>query len=147
MDIKESLVVDMKAAMRGREVIRLETIRLLRAAIQRKEVDEQIQLDDQAVLQITQKMIKQCADAAEQFTKGNRQDLADKERAHIAILEAYLPAQLSDDEVDSLIAEAINQSAATTMKEMGKVIALVKEKAQGRVDMGSVSTRIKSLLC
>lgn len=147
MDIKESLVADMKAAMRGREVIRLETIRLLRAAIQRKEVDERIQLDDQGVLQITQKMIKQCADAAEQFTKGKRQDLADKENANIAILETYLPAQLSDDEVDSLIAEAIQQSAATTMKEMGKVIALVKEKAQGRVDMGNVSTRIKSLLC
>ena len=150
MSLKENLVVDMKAAMRDREVVRLETIRLLRAAIQRKELDEQIQLDDQGVLQIIQKMVKQCTDAAEQFTNGNREDLADKERANIAILETYLPEPLSAHEIDRLIREAIQQSGATTMKEMGKVIGLVKLKvqaeAQGRVEMGAVSARIKFLL-
>ncbi len=154
MSLKESLIVDMKAAMRDRQVVRLETIRLLRAAIQRKEVDEQIQLDDQDVLQIIQKMVKQCTDAAEQFTKGNREDLVDKERANIAILETYLPEPLSAPEIDSLIQEAIQQSGATTMQDMGKVIGLVQLKvqakaqaeAQGRVEMGAVSARIKSLL-
>ena len=140
----------MKAAMRDRQVVRLETIRLLRAAIQRKELDEQIQLDDQGVLQIIQKMVKQCTDAAEQFTKGNREDLADKERANIAILETYLPdylsGPLSDHEIDRLIQEAIQQSGATTMKDLGKVIGLVKLKAQGRVEMAAVSAKIKSLL-
>ncbi len=146
MSLKESLLADMKAAMRNRETIRLETIRLLRAAVQRKEIDEKIQLDDQGVLQITQKMIKQCTDAAEQFSKGNRADLADKEKANIAILEAYLPEPLSEHEVDHLIDEAIQQVGATTLKEMGNVIGLVKSKAQGRVDMDRVSTKIKSLL-
>ncbi len=149
MTLKETLLLDMKTAMRDRDVSRLETIRLLRAAIQRKEVDEKIQLEDGAVLQIAEKMIKQCADAAEQFSKGARRDLADKERTHIAILEAYLPELLSEHEIDSLIDEAIRQSGATSIKEMGKVIGRVKSMAQehgGRVDMAAVSAIIKSRL-
>lgn len=149
MSLKESLIVDMKVAMREREAVRLEAIRLLRAAIQRKELDEQIQLDDNGVLTIIEKMVKQCTDAIEQFTAGNRTDLADKERAHIAVLEAYLPALLSDDEVERLIEEAIEESGVTTKKEMGKVIGLVKAKAQanqGRVEMKAVIEKIKPLL-
>ncbi len=149
-NLQECLVADMKIAMRHKEVVKLETIRLLRAAIQRKEIDEKIQLDNDGVQQIIEKMIKQCSDAAEQFTKGNRADLADKEKANIAILETYLPDQLSDSEVDTLVADAIQQTGATTMKEMGKVIGLVKTKVQtqiaGRVDMGIVSTKIKAHL-
>ena len=149
-NLQECLVADMKIAMRHKEVVKLETIRLLRAAIQRKEIDDKIQLDNDGVQQIIEKMIKQCSDATEQFTKGNRADLADKEKANIAILETYLPEQLSDSAVDSLVADAIQQTGATTMKEMGKVIGLVKTKVQtqiaGRVDMGIVSTKIKAQL-
>lgn len=146
MSIKETLVADMKVAMRNKDTIRLETIRLLRAAIQRKEVDERVQLDDEGVLQIIQKMVKQCTDAAQQFSNGNREDLADKEKANISILETYLPEQLSEQEIETLIQEAIQQTGAATMKDMGKVMGLVKSRSQGRADMGAVSMRIKSLL-
>ena len=146
MSIKETLVVDMKAAMRDKDTIRLETIRLLRAAIQRKEVDERVQLDDEYVLQIIQKMVKQCTDAAQQFSNGNREDLADKEKANISILETYLPEQLSEQEIETLIQDAIQQTGAASMKDMGKVMGLVKSRSQGRADMGAVSMRIKSLL-
>jgi uncharacterized protein YqeY len=146
MSIKETLVADMKVAMREKDTIRLETIRLLRAAIQRKEVDERIQLDDEGVLQIIQKMVKQCTDAAQQFIDGNREDLADKEKANISILETYLPEQLSAQEIETLIQDAMQQTGAATMKDMGKVMGLVKSRSQGRADMGAVSLRIKSLL-
>ena len=146
MSLKESIVGDMKAAMRDKETVRLETIRLLRAAIQRKEVDERIELDDEGVLLIVQKMVKQCVDAADQFTKGGRPDLADKEKANIAILQGYLPEQLSPDEIQSIIEEAIKSTGATSMKDMGKVIGVIKSQTQGRADMGAVSTKIKSLL-
>ena len=146
MSIKETLVVDMKAAMRDKDTIRLETIRLLRAAIQRKEVDERVQLDDEYVLQIIQKMVKQCTDAAQQFSNGNREDLADKEKANISILETYLPEQLSEQEIETLIQDAIQQTGAASMKDMGKVMGLVKSRSQSRADLGAVSMRIKSLL-
>lgn len=146
MTLKESLVADMKVAMRNKEKVRLETIRLLRAAIQRKEVDEKIELDDQGVLLIVQKLVKQCTDAADQFIQGNRDDLAQKERENIAILQAYLPEPLSDSEIESLIKQAIEQTGASTMKEMGQVMGIVKAGAQGRADMGKVSATIKSLL-
>jgi uncharacterized protein YqeY len=146
MSIKDTLVADMKVAMRDKDTIRLETIRLLRAAIQRKEVDERVQLDDEGVLQIIQKMVKQCTDAAQQFSNGNREDLADKEKANISILETYLPEQLSEQEIEALIQDAMQQTGAATMKDMGKVMGLVKSRSQGRTDMGAVSMRIKSLL-
>jgi uncharacterized protein YqeY len=146
MSIKDTLVADMKVAMRDKDTIRLETIRLLRAAIQRKEVDERVQLDDEGVLQIIQKMVKQCTDAAQQFSNGNREDLADKEKANISILETYLPEQLSEQEIETLIQDAMQQTGAATMKDMGKVMGLVKSRSQGRADMGAVSMRIKSLL-
>jgi uncharacterized protein YqeY len=146
MTLKESLVADMKVAMRDKEKVRLETIRLLRAAIQRKEVDERIELDDEGVLLIVQKLVKQCTDAEDQFTQGNRDDLAQKERENIAVLQTYLPEPLSDSEIESLIKQAIEKTGASTMKEMGQVMGIVKTGAQGRADMGKVSATIKSLL-
>ena len=146
MGLKESIVADMKVAMRDKETIRLETIRLLRAAIQRKEVDDRIELNDEGVVLIVQKMVKQCVDAADQFAKGGRQDLADKEKANIAILQGYLPEQLSSDEIQSIIEEAIKSTGAASMKDMGKVIGVIKSRTQGRADMGAVSTKIKALL-
>ena len=146
MSLKDSIAADMKAAMRDKEKVRLETIRLLRSAIQRKEVDERIELDDEGVLQIVQKLVKQCNDAATQFTQGNREDLAEKERQNIAILEQYLPEQLSGDEIEALIKQAMEESGASSMKDMGKVMGIVKAKAQGCADMGLVSGKIKSIL-
>ena len=146
MSLKESIVADMKVAMRDKETVRLETIRLLRAAIQRKEVDERIEVDDEGVLLIVQKMVKQCTDAAHQFVKGGRQDLADKEKANIAILEDYLPEQLTDSELEVIVSEAMKSTGATSMKDMGKVMGMVKSKTQGRADMGVLSAKIKALL-
>ena len=146
MSLKDAIVADMKAAMKDKDSVKLETIRLLRSAIQRREVDDRVELDDDGVLQVVQKMVKQCADAAEQFTKGGRDDLASKENANIAILQNYLPAHLSDEEIEAIIADAIDQTGARSMKDMGKVMGVVKSKAQGRADMGAISALIKSRL-
>ncbi len=146
MSLKERIVADMKTAMRNRETVRLETIRLLRAAIQRQEVDSRTELEDSGVLQIVQKQVKQSKDAASQFQQGGRPDLADKEKSNIAVLETYLPAQLSDAQMDELVDEAIQQTGATSMKDMGRVMGVVKSRAQGQVDMGVISGKIKSIL-
>lgn len=146
MSLKDAIAEDMKSAMREKNTIKLETIRLLRSAIQRKEVDEQTELDDEAVLQIVQKMVKQCRDAAEQFTQGGRDDLASKEKENINILKTYLPAPLSAEEIDKVISTAIAETSASSMKDMGKVMGSVKSKIQGRADMAEVSSRIKALL-
>jgi len=145
-DIKQQLLDDMKLAMREKNTVQLETIRMVRAAIQRKEVDERTELDDNGVLRILQKMVKQCNDAAEQFKKGGRDDLAQKELDNIGVMQAYLPEKLSDAEVDVLIQDAIKQSGAESMKDMGKVMGILRDKVQGRADMGALSGRIKSLL-
>ena len=146
MSLKEKIIADMKLAMRNKEAVRLETIRMLRAAIQRKEVDDKIELDDNGVLQIVQKMVKQCTDAASQFIQGNRQDLADKENENIAVLQDYLPEQLSEEAIQEIIQQAIQQTGASSMQDMGKVMGIVKSKTQGSADMGAVSAKIKSLL-
>ncbi|MEJ2177478.1 MAG: GatB/YqeY domain-containing protein [Gammaproteobacteria bacterium] len=145
-DLKQKLLDDMKLAMREKNTVQLETIRMVRAAIQRKEVDERTELDDNGVLQILQKMVKQCNDAAEQFKQGGRDDLAQKELDNIGVMQAYLPEMLSDAEVDILIQDAIKQSGAESMKDMGKVMGMLRDKVQGRADMGALSGRIKSLL-
>ncbi len=145
-ELKKKLMDDMKVAMRDKSTIDLETIRMMRAAVQRKEVDDRTELDDAGVLQIIQKLVKQCADAEKQFIEGNRQDLADKERANIEVMERYLPEKLSDEEVDQLIKEAIAESGASSMKDMGKVMGLLKERIQGRADMGALSGKIKGML-
>lgn len=146
MSLKDRISDDMKAAMRAKEQSRLEAIRMLRAAIQRREVDDQVALDDEGVLAVIQKQVKQCQDAIGQFVAGNREDLADKERNNLAVLQGYLPAQLDDGAVDELITAAIGESGAGSIRDMGKVMALLKPKLQGRADMAQVSTRVKTRL-
>jgi len=144
--LKDRITEDMKTAMRAGEKERLGTIRLVLSAVKQREVDERIQLDDTQVLTVIEKMVKQRKEAITQFEAGNRADLAAKEAAEITVLQTYLPVQLSDAEVDALIAEAIASTGAASIKDMGKVVAAVKAKAAGRADMGSVSARVKQKL-
>jgi uncharacterized protein len=136
----------MKAAMRSGEKERLGMIRMITAAIKQREVDERITLDDAQVLSVLEKMIKQRKESLEQFKAGNRQDLADKEAAEIALLKGYMPSPLSDAELDALINEAVAASGAKSIKDMGKVMAVIKAKAQGRADMAAVGAKIKTKL-
>jgi len=121
-------------------------IRLILSAIKQREVDERIQLDDTQVLAVVEKMVKQRKESIAQFEAGGRADLVAKEQAEMAVLQTYLPAQMSDAEIDALIAEAVASTGAASIKDMGKVMAAVKAKAQGRADMGAVSARIKQKL-
>jgi len=146
MSLKERITEDMKSAMRAGEKERLATVRLALAAIKQREVDERITLDDAQVLAVLDKMIKQRRESVTQFASGGRADLVAKETAEIAVLQSYLPAQLSEAELDALIAAAIATSAAASVKDMGKVMAIVKPQAQGRADMGAVSARIRQKL-
>ena len=146
MSLRERITEEMKAAMRAGEKDRLGLIRMLLAAIKQREVDERITLDDTQTLSVIEKMIKQRKESVVQFQAGNRADLVAKESAEIVALTAYLPAQLSADELDALIKEAIASTGAASVKDMGKVMAIVKGKAAGRADMGAVSARIKALL-
>ena len=146
MTLKERLTEDMKSAMKGAEKQRLSTIRMAQAAIKQREVDERIALDDAQVLAVLEKMIKQRKESIVQFEQGGRAVLAAQERAEIELLQAYMPAQLSPAELDTLIRDAIAASGAVSVKEMGKVMGIVKSKAAGRADMGAVSARIKAAL-
>jgi uncharacterized protein len=146
MALKDRITEDMKTALRAGEKERLGTIRLAVAAIKQREVDERITLDDTQVLAVLEKMIKQRREAITQFQTGGRADLVAKETAEIAVLQGYLPAQMSAAEIDELIAQSIAAAGATSIKDMGKVMALVKPKAQGRADLGAVSARIKQKL-
>ena len=146
MSLKARITEDMKNAMRSGEKDRLGLIRMLQAGIKQREVDERIQLDDTQVLSVIDKMIKQRKDSVEQFRAGGREDLVAKESAEIAWLNEYLPAQLSDAELDALIKDAIAATGAASMKDMGKVMGILKPKAQGRTDMGVLSARIKAAL-
>lgn len=146
MTLKERITEDMKAAMRASEKERLSTIRMVQAAIKQREVDERITLDDAQVIAVLEKMVKQRKESIAQFELGGRPDLAAKERAEIDLLQAYLPAQLSEAEVDALISEAMAATGATSVKDMGKVMGVVKAKAAGRTDMAVVSARIKAAL-
>ena len=132
--------------MRSGEKERLGVIRMITSAIKQREVDERITLDDAQVLSVLEKMIKQRKESLVQFQAGNRQDLVDKESAEITLLQGYLPAQLSDTELDALIQEAITATGASSIKDMGKVMGLIKGKAQGRADMGAVGAKIKARL-
>src|SRR5882757_6415466 len=136
----------MKAAMRSGEKERLGVIRMITAAIKQREVDERITLDDAQVLSVLEKMIKQRKESVVQFQAGNRQDLVDKENSEITLLQGYMPAQLSDAELDALIGEAIASTGAGSIKDMGKVMAIIKSKAQGRADLGKVGAKIKAKL-
>jgi uncharacterized protein YqeY len=146
MSLKERITDDMKAAMRAGEKERLGVIRMITAAIKQREVDERITLDDVQVLSVLEKMIKQRKESLVQFQAGNRQDLVEKEAAEITLLQGYLPSQLSDAEIDSLITEAIASTGAASIKDMGKVMAIIKGKAQGRADMAAVGAKIKAKL-
>ena len=146
MTLKERITEDMKSAMRSGEKERLATIRLALAAIKQREVDERITLDDGQVLGVLEKMIKQRKEAIGQFQAGGRADLVAKESAEIEVLKVYLPAQLSDSELEALISRAIEQTGAASVKDMGKVMAAVKAEAQGRADMSAVSTRVRTRL-
>ena len=146
MTLKERINEDMKTAMRSGEKDRLAVIRLLQAAIKQREVDERITLDDAQVTAVLEKMIKQRKESVVAFEKGGRADLVAKENAEIAVLQPYLPAQLSDAELDALIADAIASTGAASIKDMGKVMGVVKSKAAGKADMGAVGARIKARL-
>ncbi|MGB7478969.1 MAG: GatB/YqeY domain-containing protein [Burkholderiaceae bacterium] len=146
MSLKEKITEDMKAAMRAKDSARLGTIRLLTAAIKQKEVDERIETNDAQVLAIVEKMIKQRKDSIAQFEAGGRQDLAEIEKAELAILSAYMPPSLSDAEVQAEVAAAVAQAGAAGPQDMGRVMALLKPRLAGRADMTVVSARVKAAL-
>jgi uncharacterized protein YqeY len=146
MSLKERITEDMKNAMRAKDAARLGTIRMLQAAIKQREVDERIMLDDAQVLSIVEKMIKTRKESIVHFESGGRTDLVAKETGEIELLQAYLPVQLSASQIDALIAEAIAESGATSIKDMGKAMGLVKTKAQGRADMALVGAKLKAKL-
>ena len=145
-DLKQRITEDMKTAMKGGDKPRLGAIRLILAALKQREVDERIVLDDTQVLHTLEKMLKQRRDSVTQYEAAKREDLAAQERFEIGVIEAYLPAQLTDAELDALIAQCITDSGATSPRDMGKVMALLKERAAGRADMGALSQRVKAKL-
>lgn len=144
--LKETIMADMKDAMRAKDKDRLGTIRLIQAAIKQREVDERIELDDEQVLAVLDKMVKQRRDSITQYRDAGREELAAREEAELLILQHYLPEALSEAELDTLIDEAIGSTGAESMKDMGKVMGQLKPKVQGRADMGEVSARIKARL-
>lgn len=144
--LKDQITADMKDAMRAKDKDTLGTIRLIQAAIKQREVDERIELDDSQVLAVLDKMVKQRRDSISQYRDAGREELAAKEEAEISVIQKYLPAALSEAEIDALIEEAISSSGAQSMQDMGKVMGQLKPKLQGRADMGAVSARIKARL-
>ena len=146
MALREQLNEDIKAAMKAREQDRLGALRLMLSAVKQREVDERITLDDAGVIGVVEKMIKQRRESIAQYEKAARQDLADREKAEIAVLEAYLPKQLSQAEVDAVVAEAIAATGAKSAADMGKVMGVVKPKLAGRADMGAVSAMVRRQL-
>ncbi|MFM0548978.1 GatB/YqeY domain-containing protein [Paraburkholderia strydomiana] len=146
MSLRDRINDDMKAAMRARETERLGTIRLLLAAIKQREVDERVTLDDTAITAVIDKMIKQRKDSISQFEGAGRTDLADKEKAELAILSAYMPAQMSEAEIVSEVQAAVAQTGAAGPQDMGKVMGVLKPKLAGRADMTAVSAQVKAAL-
>ena len=146
MSLKDQITDDMKAAMRAKESERLTTIRLLIAEIKRKEVDERIELNDAQVLAVVEKMIKQRKDSITQFENGGRQDLADKEKAELAVLSAYMPAGLSDEEVAAEVKAIVAEVGAKGPGDMGKVMGAAKARLAGKAEMGQVSAAVKAAL-
>ncbi len=144
--IKAKIQEDMKNAMRSQEKDRLSAIRLILAALKQREVDERIELNDEQVLAALDKMLKQRRESVTQYEAANRQDLVDKEMAEIQVIQAYLPAQLSSDEIDALINQAIQDTGANSARDMGKVMGLLKPKVQGRADVAAVSNKVKERL-
>ena len=146
MTLINRLQDDMKTALKGGEKERLGVIRLILAAIKQREVDERIVLDDAEIITVLDRMTKQRRESISQFQSAGRTDLADKEEFELTILQTYLPTPLSDTELDQLIASAISDSSANSIRDMGKVMAIIKPKAQGRADMSALSARVKAQL-
>ena len=146
MSLKAQVTEAMKDAMRAKDAPRLSTLRLLLSAIKQIEVDERIEIDDAGVITVIEKMLKQRRDSISQYEAAGRQDLADVEKFEVTVLQAYMPQPLSESEVDALVAQAIASSGATSVKDMGKVMAAVKPQLAGRADMGKVSGLIKTKL-
>jgi len=145
-EIKQRVEDQIKQAMRARDKQRLATLRLITAEFKRVEVDERIELDDSRVLSILDKMVKQRNDSLTQYEQGNRQDLADKEAAELEIIREFMPEALTDDEIDTIISDAITEAGASSVKDMGAVMKVVRPLVQGRADMGEVSNRVKARL-
>ena len=146
MTLKGQIHDDMKTAMKAGNKDRLKVVRLMLAAIQQIEVDQRTELNDTAVLGVLNKMVKQRRDSISQFRNGGRDDLADIELGEIGIIENYLPEQMSDDELDTMIGKAISETGAESIRDMGKVMGAVKAKAGGRADMAAVGAKVKSIL-
>ncbi len=146
MALRDQINDDLKAAMRGGDAARRDTIRLLTAALKQREVDERKTLTDADVLAVIEKMIKQRRDSISQFEQGGRQDLADKEKQELQLLQAYMPQAMGDDEIAAVIAAAVTETGAAGPADMGKVMALVKSRLAGRADMGKVSAAVKACL-
>jgi len=146
MSLKARLIEDMKAAMKGGEKDKLLVIRLVNAAIKQREVDERIELDDAQVLAVLEKMLKQRRDSVSQFEAGGREDLAAIERFEIGVIQAYLPAQMGEAELEAVVAASIAEAGATGPQDMGKVMAVLKPKVAGRADMGALSGLVKKKL-
>ena len=145
-ELKQRINDDVKSAMRNREKELLAVLRLITAAIKQVEVDQRIELDDQKVIAVLDKLAKQHRDSIEQYNKAERADLAEKERFELVIVQSYLPAALSEEEIAQLIQDAIAETGANDMKDMGKVMGILKSKAQGRADMGKLSAQVKAQL-
>lgn len=145
-ELKASITSAQKEAMRAREKARLATIRLILAELKRIEVDERIELDDARILAVLDKMLKQRRDSISQYEAANRQDLADVEAAEIVVIETFLPAALTAEEIDALVADAVTSSGAESVRDMGKVMAVLKPQLQGRADVGKVSQIVKQRL-
>jgi uncharacterized protein YqeY len=146
MSLKNQITEDMKSALKAGDKDRLKVVRLIMAAIKQVEIDSRTELDDAAVLGVLEKMVKQRRDSVEQFEKGGREDLAASERAEIEVLQAYLPEQLSADEITALVDEVIAATGAEGIRDMGKVMGQIKARAAGRADMGAVSATVKERL-
>lgn len=146
MNLRERLNEDMKTALKAREADKLATLRLLLAAVKQREVDERITLDDAQMIATIEKMLKQRKDSITQYEAANRNDLADKEKYEMTVLQAYLPQQLSDAEVEAIVVAAVGESGAKAASDMGKVMAIVKPKVAGRADMGKISALVKAKL-
>ncbi|HJS37604.1 MAG TPA: GatB/YqeY domain-containing protein [Burkholderiales bacterium] len=146
MTLKERISEDMKAAMRAKDAARLSAVRLLLAALKQKEVDERVELTDADVLGVIEKMVKQRRESIAQYEKATRQDLADQEKFEIGVLQAYLPQQMGEAEVAQAVAAALAEAGATSVKDMGKVMALLKPRLAGRADMGKVSALVRARL-
>jgi uncharacterized protein YqeY len=146
MSLKEQITEDMKNAMRAKDTGRLGTIRLLLAAMKQKEVDERIELDDAAVIAIVEKLIKQRKDSISQFQAANREDLVAIENAELVVLQAYMPAQMSEAEVATVVAKVVAEVGAAGPQDMGKVMGVVKPQLAGKADMGVVSAQVKAAL-